>query len=127
MKKVFLTLVLIMFFMFPVMVNATEADILDKMLTEVHNKLQEAITTEDNVINTNLLNELEEFDKLASETDTMFDGFLISVADYVPSISVSVFNSNIKFTGIDVVLVLTILIGVVTLVLVSRKKSIKAN
>ena len=127
MKKTLLTVVAVMFFMFPVMVNASEADIFDKMLNDAHNKLQETITTDENTLNTELFNEIANLEDTTMETSPIFGGVLTSVADYVPSISVSVLSSGIKVTGIDVVVMLSILIGAITLVLISRKNLVKLN
>lgn len=127
MKRTLLTIVAVVFFMFPVMVNASEADIFDKMLNDAHNKLQETITTDENTLNTELFNEIASLEDTAMETSPLFGGVLTSVADYVPSVSVSVLSSSVKVTGIDVVMMLSILIGVVTLILINRKNSVKAN
>lgn len=127
MKRTLLTIVAVMFFMFPVMVNASEADIFDKMLNDAHNKLQETITTDESTLNTELFNEIANFEDAAMETNPLFGGVLTSVADYVPSVSVSVLSSSIKVTGIDVIMILSVLIGAITLVLISRKNSVKAN
>ena len=127
MKRTLLTIVAVMFFLFPVMVNASEADIFDKMLNDAHNKLQETITTDESTLNTELFNEIANFEDTAMETNPLFGGVLTSVADYVPSVSVSVLSSSIKVTGIDVIMILSVLIGAITLVLISRKNSVKAN
>lgn len=127
MKKTLLTIVMLMFFIFPVMVNASEVDILDKMLSDSHNKLQEAVLNDENTINADILEQISVLNDESLGSNPLFDGVLTSVADYLPSVSVSVLSSNIDVTGLDIVMVLSVIIGSVTMVLISRKKTVQAN
>lgn len=127
MKKTLLTIVAVMFFIFPVMVNASEVDILDKMLKDSHNKLQEAVLDDESTVSADILEQISVLDDENLDSNPLFDGVLTSVADYLPSVSVSVLSSNIDVTGLDIVMLLFVIIGSVTMVLISRKKTVQAN
>lgn len=127
MKKAIVSIIAVMFFIFPVMVNAAEADVFSDILDRGQGELQEAFKNDGEIIQTAILEDISGYEQLNYDDDTMFGGVLISLADYAPSVSFSVLSSNLKITGVDIILVSTLLVGSVTLALISRKKAVKAN
>ena len=115
MKKAIISIIAVMFFIFPVMVSATELDVFGDFLDRGHSELREVF---DSVEETT---DIEGHEQLNEDDRSLLSGAFNSLADYLPSVTFSVLGSNLKIAGVDVVLVGTILASFITVALISKK------
>ena len=115
MKKAIVSIIAVMFFIFPVMVSATEIADLSDFLDRGHDELRNVFVSNEETT------DIEGQDQLNIEEKSLLSGSFNSLADYLPSVTFSVLGSNLKIAGVDVVLVGTILASFITVALISKK------